>query len=321
MLTVLRRSQEGFLKGSVRSTGNVVAVTGANGYLGGVLLRAFARERWDTVAVVQPRFDLAHPVDAAQLHGIDVLVHCAYDLSLRSRSDIWRINVAGTKRLLTAARAADVNRCIVISSFAAFPGTHQLYGRAKLAIEAIALEQGAVVVRPGLVYGPHAGGLVGALRRSLKMPMVPLLAQRSHQYLVHEDDLANAVIRLASAPTPPKEPVAVAHPEPIRIRPLLEAVAEADSRRPRFIPFSWQLAFGALKVMEALGANVPFRAESLWGLAHPAPAPSIDALHALGIMPRRFPKDLGATDSGTERAPALHRRARGRIAGDARPGP
>jgi len=294
------------------ATGNVVALTGANGYLGGVLLSAFAAEAWDTVAVVQPSrtmashtiaFDLAHPVDAPALRGIDVLVHCAYDLTLRSRRDIWAVNVAGTQRLLTAARAAGVKRCIVLSSMAAFPGTQQLYGSAKLAIEAIALEHGAIVVRPGLVYGPHAGGLVGALRESLKTPVVPLFAPRSFQYLVHEDDLANAVVRLASVPIPPRGPIAVAHPQPTGIRALLEALAQANSQHVRLIPLPWQPAFLALKAGERLGAKLRFTADSLWGLAHPAPPPSMEALHSLGITPRRFAMEGGDPEAGYAETP------------------
>ena len=71
------------------------------------------------------------------LRSADALVHAAYDLSLRSAVDIWRVNVEGTRRLLEVAVGADVSRIIVLSSMSAFDGTSQLYGRAKLDIEAI----------------------------------------------------------------------------------------------------------------------------------------------------------------------------------------
>ena len=280
------------------STGLVVGVTGANGYLGGVLLGAFEREGWDAVALVQPSranrirtipYDLSLPLNPAALRGVDVLVHCAYDLSQRSPRDIWRVNVEGTERLLAAARTAGIRRSIVLSSIAAFPGTRQLYGRAKLAIEAVADKYGAIVVRPGLVFGPHAGGLMGAMRRSLKSPVVPLLSPHSYQFLIHEDDLARAIIHLAGISKPPAGPITVAHPEPITVRLLLESMAAGDSRRVFLIPFPWRLAFLGLKALERLGMKLAFRSDSVWGLAHPVPQPAFDALHVLDIRPRRFP--------------------------------
>jgi nucleoside-diphosphate-sugar epimerase len=233
-------------------------------------------------------YDLSVPVDPQVLRGIDVLVHCAYDMTLTSRRRIWEVNVAGTDRLLAAAREAGIRRCIVISSIAAFPGTRQLYGEAKLAVERAALQYGAVVVRPGLVFGPRAGGMVGALRRSLSFPIVPLLAGRSKLYLVHEDDLANAVIALAITATSPAEPVVVAHPDPVSPADLLHAMAKADSRRLVLVPVPWRLAFLALSASGRLGVRLRFRADSLWGLAHPPPPPSVDAIRRLGIRPRKF---------------------------------
>src|SRR5258708_17855704 len=196
-----------------------VAVTGAYGYLGGVIRRAMAAADWRTLALVRsPRGDdgdampysLGADIDAAVLDGVDALIHCAYDLTLVSRAAIWRVNVEGTERLLAAARQAGVRRVVVISSIAAYPGTRQVYGQAKLAIEEIAHRHGAVVVRPGLVYGPNAGGLVGSLRRLVALPAVPLMAWRSHQYTVHEDDLAAAVGAVAARDLAPAGPLGLA---------------------------------------------------------------------------------------------------------------
>ena len=57
------------------------------------------------------------------LRSADALIHAAYDLSLTSSADIWRVNVEGTRRLLEAAKDAAVGRIIVLSSMSAFAGT------------------------------------------------------------------------------------------------------------------------------------------------------------------------------------------------------
>ena len=103
---------------------------------------------------------------AEALRSADALIHAAYDLSLTSSADIWRVNVEGTRRLLEAAKDAAVDRIIVLSSMSAFEGTTQLYGRAKLDIEAMTTESGGCAVRPGLVYSERAGGMAGAMRKA-----------------------------------------------------------------------------------------------------------------------------------------------------------
>jgi len=278
-------------------TARTVAITGAYGYLGGVIRRGLAAADWRTLALVRsPRgddhdampYDLGAGIDAALLDGVDALVHCAYDLRLVSRSDIWRVNVGGTDRLLAAAQQAGVRRIVVISSIAAYPGTRQVYGLAKLVIEDSARRHGAVVVRPGLVYGPNAGGMVGSLRRMVALPAVPLMAGHSYQYTVHEDDLGAAVLALVAGDRAPAEPVVVASAASVTVADLISGIAAAQGRRPRLVPVPWRPMYWALRGAEGMHVRLPFRADSLWGLAHPAPRPDPAALDALGITVRRF---------------------------------
>jgi nucleoside-diphosphate-sugar epimerase len=271
------------------------AITGASGYLGGVIRSAFHREGWRTTALVRSPlpddtdaipFALGNGIDPAVLEGIDVLIHCAYDLSLTARDAIWRVNVTGTQQLLDAALTAGVGRSLVVSSTAAYPGTAQVYGRAKLATEEIARPRSAIVIRPGLVFGPRAGGMVGALSKVLALPVVPLLAGRSHVYTVHEDDLTSVVLKLATMPEPPTSPVVVAHPEPVNIAALLRSLAAARGSRTAFVPVPWQLVFWTLRLAEIASLRLPFRADSLWGLAHPPPPPDGTTTDALGVSLR-----------------------------------
>ena len=127
------------------------------------------------------RFDLAQAPSLTLLDGIDTLVHCAWDMSVTRRADIWRINVGGTAALLRLAERTGVRRVIFLSSMSAYQGTNQLYGRAKLECENMAVSLGQGVARLGLVYGPGSGGMAGALRRMTRLPVTPLVAGKSHQ--------------------------------------------------------------------------------------------------------------------------------------------
>lgn len=275
-----------------------VAITGARGYVGSLLRRAFRIEGWRVVSLVRQGlpgeadalpYDLAQTPSPTLLDGIDTLVHCAWDLSITPRADIWRINVHGTAALLQLAEHAGVRRVIFVSSMSAYDGTKQLYGRAKLECENTATALGQGVVRLGLVYGPGWSGMAGSLRRMTRLPVTPLLARQSHQYTVHEEDAASAVARLASLPEIPLLPLGIAHPEPVKFDRLLRAIGRADGHVPHLVPVPWQLAYAALRAGEVAGARLPFRADSLLGLARPAhEVPNQGAATKLGLSFRPF---------------------------------
>ena len=149
-----------------RSVKPVVAITGAYGYIGRLLGRRFEAAGWSVRALVRSpkegdrlarRYELGLPPADGLLDSVDVLVHCAYDLSLFRREDVWRVNVEGSSELLRTAVRAGVPRIIVLSSMSAYEGTTQLYGQVKLAIEAATMAVGGCPVRPGLVYGDDPG--------------------------------------------------------------------------------------------------------------------------------------------------------------------
>jgi nucleoside-diphosphate-sugar epimerase len=222
-----------------------------------------------------------------------LLVHAAYDLSLTRATDIWRVNVDGTRRLLDAARTAGTDRTIVLSSMSAYDGTRQLYGRAKLDIEAMTHEAGGCAVRPGLVYGDDSGGMAGTLRKLSALPAVPVIAGGSGLYTVHERDLTAAVAALAEADVLPNDTVSVAHPAAVSIRDILRIFAEQEGRRCRFVPVPWQVVYATLRTAEAARVRMPFRADSLLGLVRGAPAVvNPEPVTHLGVSIRPFTEQL-----------------------------
>ncbi len=275
----------------------VVAVTGANGYVGSLAAAGFRRAGFSVRRLVRGggngRDDFDYTLDSevpsAALDGVDTLVHCAYDFTVTQRRQVWATNVLGTQRLIAAAGSAGVRRSVFISSMSAYPGTRQIYGLAKLAGEAMALSNGMCVVRLGLVYGPNPQGMAGALRRLARLPILPLPGSRCRQYTLHEDDLAHALPVLACA-DPPDRAVGLAHPIPVPISRLLRRQQTGPpGRLPVIVPVPWQPAYWAMRAMELTPIRLPLRADSLLGLVHPAPrVPLAEHLRALGLDVRPF---------------------------------
>jgi nucleoside-diphosphate-sugar epimerase len=288
----------------------VVAVTGAYGYLGSRVCSTLESQGLQVVRLVRsPRrnhgsevaYDLARPITDGlrqALGSADVLIHAAYDLSLTGAGEIWRVNVEGTRRLLEVATEAAVGRIIVMSSMSAFEGTSQLYGRAKLDIEAMTKEFGGCAIRPGLVYGEGSGGMAGALRKLTSLPIVPVVTGEAGVYTVREDDLLTAISALASAPTLAPETISIAHPSRVTLTDLLKFFAAEEGHRCRFVPVPWQLAYWPLRGGEFLRLPLPFRADSLLGLVRSAPGLSGgDQLNKLGVTLHAFPSTPVGSDA------------------------
>lgn len=170
-----------------------VFLTGASGFVGthvaqvladrGYRVRALVRQpqqavhlkAWD-VELVQG--DLRSSDLAALMQGCQVLFHVAahYSLWRRDRPLLYAVNVEGTRRLLSAARAAGIERTVYTSSVAAIgvdpsgqPTTEAYqsppekliseYKRSKywaeqVAYEAIRQGQDIVIVNPSTPIGP-----------------------------------------------------------------------------------------------------------------------------------------------------------------------
>jgi len=279
----------------------VCALTGAQGYVGSQIHRALERTSWQVVSLsrrparngdtIQWRLDDAQPL-ADELHrrSVSALVHAAWDFSHTRRSDIERVNVRGSVRLMDEALAGGVRRIVFISTMSAYPGARSLYGRSKLIVENEAADRGAVVLRPGLVYGQHPGGVFGALQHQVtRSRIIPLIGNGSYpQYLVHEDDVGAAVVAALACSVPPGEPVSVAHPQPWPLRRIIEEIATAHHRQVALVPTPVRLVLAGLRAAETVGLRSGFRSDSLVSLVHPNPRPDFNCVRHFGFEPRPY---------------------------------
>jgi nucleoside-diphosphate-sugar epimerase len=173
------------VSGSRRFEGRTAAVTGAGGFIGGAICRALAAEgasvagveidpsAADRVRATGAGFAQADVTDRdaleRALEGTELVVHtAAYVRDWGEMDEFVRVNVGGTVTVLDAAEAAGAERVLHISSVVVYgyhhPGEldedafHRSYGipyiDTKSAADAVALRRGAVVIRPGDVYGP-----------------------------------------------------------------------------------------------------------------------------------------------------------------------
>jgi nucleoside-diphosphate-sugar epimerase len=277
----------------------ICAITGSNGYVGGCVKNYFAARGWEILELTrQPKpgargiqFQLGAEISPALLAGVNALVHCAYDFKPLRRDEIRVVNVEGSRKLFSAARAAKIPKIIFISSISAYDGCRSLYGQAKLEIEKIAMDHGALVIRPGLVYGSAPGGMFGKLVAQIKnSSVIPMIGDGSQiQFLVHHEDLSAFIEKFSAGQIELKPQILTAANErPWPFKKLLLEIANALDKKPKFIPLPWRLVWAGLKSAELCGLKLNFRSDSLVSLMYQNPRPNFSANSSVSLKCRPF---------------------------------
>ncbi|MCK6555421.1 NAD-dependent epimerase/dehydratase family protein [Candidatus Binatia bacterium] len=168
-----------------------VLVTGATGFLGRSIVARLQREAVEVRALVRPgRAGLPPDVEpcpgdlkdeasiATAVQGVDAVVHAGAKVDTSGKwEEFAEVNIRGTRRVISAARASGVGRIVHISSLSVYDvdrdgvtitedspyeseaNARGHYSRSKLAADRLALTEAragapVVVLRPGLLYGP-----------------------------------------------------------------------------------------------------------------------------------------------------------------------
>lgn len=171
--------------------------------------------------------------------GADVVVHLAFlVLGTGSRATTRAVNVDGTLNVLDAAARAGARRFVYASSVAAYgfhrdnpvgmseewpvrPAAHLFYAREKAELEQRLADRSTAhpdldvfVVRPSIVVGAHTVGAKAAMPAAVtsagralggvarRWP-IPVLVPEVPIQLVHEDDVARALVLCAVGAGPP----------------------------------------------------------------------------------------------------------------------
>lgn len=251
-----------------------VAVTGANGFVGGYvqselasrgfhvrgLVRSLGRitDAQSTSQFVEVDYEAA-PSILAGLDGAEAIVHL---LGHAHQSDpdesvYERVNVGYTRRVIEAAAKSGVRRFVFLSSIKALgngdaepysektvPKPEDPYGRSKLeaeiAVRTLAQSAGIdhVILRPPLVYGAGVKGnlakLIAAIERGWPIPVVRSAA--NVRSLISARNLASAIGETLSWSGPINETYHVSDREDLSMPELVDLIARVGGGHARKVP-------------------------------------------------------------------------------------
>jgi UDP-glucose 4-epimerase len=271
-------------------TERTVLVTGATGAVGpqvvracqaaGYAVRALSVDVPD-VGILPPGVDVrvgdvcdGHTVLSA-VAGVEVVVHLAallhqFDTSADLEIQYERVNVGGTENVVHAAIAEGVRRVVLLSTIAVYgPSSRHLidesmpphpdtpYGRTKLAAEHAVLEATSrgepigTVLRSAAAYGSRVKGNYRRLAVAIgRRRFVPLGPGTNRRTLVHDQDLARAVILACEHPAAAGAVFNVSDGAVHTLAEIITAIHRAIGRRPPRFRVPLAAARAALGVCE-----------------------------------------------------------------------
>jgi nucleoside-diphosphate-sugar epimerase len=280
-----------------------ILVTGANGFIGqhlcaalemaGFRVRRAIRSLATTASL--PHHDLIAIGDIGPnsdwtdaLSDVHAVVHLAAHVhQLRQEEntthEYFRVNLEGTRALVTQACKVGVERFIFLSSTKVH-GEHSLqkpfavddaltpvdaYGKSKLDAEhalrdiADRSHMGWVVVRPPLVYGPGVGAnfyrLLTLVNRRVPLPFKGIVNKRS---LVSIGNLIDFLVRVLSQSEALGQAFLISDDHDLSTSELVSKIAESMGKAPRLFNVPTQILELAGKVL-GYGAEVSRLTQSL----------------------------------------------------------
>ncbi len=230
----------------------IATITGANGTLGPAVAEELAFAGFAVRALTRAQADICDPEAIRRaIAGSDCVIHLAAKLHIVDpppslRDEYYRVNVGGTENVVRAVQDEGVRRLVHASTIAVYgyndgrllteasetrPDT--LYGHTKLEAENVAMAADASILRFAAVYGARMKGNYRRLLTSLNGGwFVPIGSGSNRRTVVHERDVARALVLAAQHSAAAGEVFNVTDGSVHTVRELLEAMSLALGRRP-----------------------------------------------------------------------------------------
>lgn len=292
-----------------------VLVTGASGFLGRHLIerlvsrghnvRAACRGGRPDGAVARPEVTwlAADLREADAVEGLcrdcDVVAHLAGQHREEDGQTFRQVHVEGTVNLVEQARAAGVERVLMVSAHGAASGEHP-YFRTKLEAEDTVRRSGVefVVVRPDLVVGPddHFTSILARWVARAPLCCVPGAAEGRYRP-VDVEDVTDALCQSVERADLSGRTFTLSGPDELSLGDVVEAVVDACGLRRPVVPLPGAMGRPVLEGARGIGRvlGLPVDAwELLWRRRDLTPPADDAALRSVfHIEPMPFGEALG----------------------------
>ena len=139
---------------------------------------------------------------ARLVDGAGAVLHIAGAVNVPTRADFAAANIAGTRNVVEAARAAGITRLVHVSSLAAREPGLSDYGWSKAGAEDVVRDSGLdwTIIRPPAIYGPRDGDMF-EMFRAARLGVLPVPPAGAAS-VIHAADLAGLLLAAAAGSGP-----------------------------------------------------------------------------------------------------------------------
>ena len=235
----------------------MILITGATGLIGRHLVRRLMREALPTRCILPARLTRRLPWDAASPHapelyagnildeedffravtGSHVVIHLASAQWWGRGRDLERVDLAGTRQLVTVARSARVGRIITLSHLGAAVASAYALHRAKGEVEQLLRESGIAytIIRSGLVFA-RDDAFVNHLASMIRVSPLFFLMPGYGEIVLHPiyiDDLVEAIYRSLNLVPLVDATVEIGGPEYLSLSDMIQTIMRVTGMSAR----------------------------------------------------------------------------------------
>lgn len=297
---------------ALRRQGRVILVTGGTGYIGRHVVTRLL-ERGHHVRLLLPeqrthKLPWADPPEIVTgsildeealfkaVTGVHVVIHLENAFWWGRRRDLERVELAGTRQLITAARAARVGRIITVSQLGASPSTAYTLLRVKGQMEDTIKASGLAytILRSGLVFGEDDAFINHIALGMTANPLFFLMPGRGEIVLhpIYIDDLVNALVASLETVDTVDTIVEIGGAEYITLSDLLRTIMRVSGRQRMVVSVPPYMLRWLTAVFERVLPRSLMTSQWLDILATNRTARLGTAFQYFGIHPRRLEDTL-----------------------------
>lgn len=296
----------------------MILLTGASGFIGSHLLkqasgkfrfRCLVRPRsagkiktGDSVEIIEGDILSETSVKKA-MAGVDTVVHLAALIRLSKPDEIYRVNVEGTRLLLSEASKQGVSRFIFVSTENALrEDLHDAYAQSKRQAEVLVREfKNFLILRPCFVYGRGDDhGLGRLIELTEKSPLIPLFGGLTSKIQpLYVNDMAEYLIKAIEKPL--QSEYLLAGPDKISLNEFLREVCRIREKKRLMCPVPYPIFKLAALICDKLPPSIGWGTNQLNNIYKSRTYSIENTVRDFGTAPRNVEKGLAdwfETDKG-----------------------
>lgn len=294
----------------------MILVTGATGLVGrhfvqrlmdeNIPIRCLLTQRraqnlpWDITHPNAPEIVIGNVLDEESFFravtGVHVVVHLENAQWWGRRRDLERVELAGTRTLVSVARAARVGRIITLSQLGATPASAYVLHRIKGQVEEVVRNSGVAytIIRSGLIYGEE-DAFINHIASMLRISPLFFLMPGQGEIVLHPiyiDDLVEVLFRSLNLIDLIDRTIEIGGPEYQTLEDLLNTIMRVTGMHRLLIAVPPYLLRWLSSIYARILPRSLMTTQWLDILATNRTAPLGSTYNNFGFHPRRFEETL-----------------------------